>query len=102
MIAPRSLSGAHIFFPDPWPKKRHHKRRLLQPDFVRMLADRLAPGGYLHVATDWQNYAEQILGTLRDEPWLVNKAYDFAPRTAHRPPQKLDRRASALRPGART
>jgi len=96
MIAPRSLSGAHIFFPDPWPKKRHHKRRLLQPAFVRTLADRLAPGGYLHVATDWQNYAEQILSTLRDEPLLVNTASDFAPRPAHRPLTKFERRGLEL------
>jgi tRNA (guanine-N7-)-methyltransferase len=96
MIAPRSLSGTHIFFPDPWPKKRHHKRRLLQPAFVRTLADRLAPGGYLHVATDWQNYAEQILGTLRDELLLVNTASDFAPRPAHRPLTKFERRGLEL------
>jgi tRNA (guanine-N7-)-methyltransferase len=96
MIAPRSLSGVHIFFPDPWPKKRHHKRRLLQPAFVRTLADRLAPGGYLHVATDWQHYAKQILDTLRDEALLVNTASDFAPRPAYRPLTKFERRGLEL------
>ena len=58
----------HIFFPDPWPKKRHHKRRLIQPPFVALLAARLAPGGYLHCATDWQHYAEQMLAVLSAEP----------------------------------
>jgi tRNA (guanine-N7-)-methyltransferase len=96
MIAPRSLSGVHVFFPDPWPKKRHHKRRLLQPAFVRLLADRLAPRGYIHIATDWQDYAEQILGALREEPLLENTAADFAPRPAYRPPTKFERRGVAL------
>jgi tRNA (guanine-N7-)-methyltransferase len=96
MIAPRSLSGVHVFFPDPWPKKRHHKRRLLQPAFVRLLGDRLAPRGYIHVATDWQDYAEQILGALREESLLENTAADFAPRPAYRPPTKFERRGVAL------
>jgi tRNA (guanine-N7-)-methyltransferase len=96
MIAPRSLSGVHVFFPDPWPKKRHHKRRLLQRAFVRLLADRLAPRGYIHVATDWQDYAEQILGALREESLLENTAADFAPRPAYRPPTKFERRGVAL------
>jgi tRNA (guanine-N7-)-methyltransferase len=96
MIAPQSLSGVHIFFPDPWPKKRHHKRRLLQPAFVRTLADRLVPGGYVHVATDWEDYAEQILATLRDEPLLENTTAGFAPRPAHRPLTKFERRGLAL------
>ncbi|MGH6609553.1 MAG: tRNA (guanosine(46)-N7)-methyltransferase TrmB [Burkholderiaceae bacterium] len=72
MIAPRSLAGIHIFFPDPWPKKRHHKRRLLQPSFISLLADRLAPGGYLHCATDWDDYAQQMLDLLHGESQLVN------------------------------
>jgi tRNA (guanine-N7-)-methyltransferase len=96
MIAPRSLTGVHVFFPDPWPKKRHHKRRLLQRAFVHTLAERLAPGGYLHVATDWQNYAEQILDTLRGEALLMNTAADFAPRPAHRPLTKFERRGLLL------
>src|SRR3546814_1226422 len=57
MVAPDSLAGVHVYFPDPWPKKRHHKRRLIQPPFVAMLASRITPGGYLHCATDWQEYA---------------------------------------------
>ena len=64
MIRPDALAGVHIFFPDPWPKKRHHKRRLIQPPFVALLAARLAPGGYLHCATDWEDYAEQMLDVL--------------------------------------
>ncbi len=64
MIPPASLAGVHVFFPDPWPKKRHHKRRLLQPAFVHALAQRLAPGGYLHAATDWEDYAQEILATF--------------------------------------
>mgnify|MGYP001011446472 CR=1 FL=1 len=70
MIAPDSLAGIHVWFPDPWPKKRHHKRRLLQPPFVAALAARLAPGGYLHCATDWQPYAEQMREVLAAEPLL--------------------------------
>ena len=83
MIAPASLAGVHVFFPDPWHKKRHHKRRLIQPPFVRLLASRLAPGGDLHCATDWEPYAEQMLEVLSAEPALVNTAGDgFAPRPA--------------------
>ncbi len=67
MIAPSSLAGIHIFFPDPWPKKRHHKRRLLQPAFVSALADRLEPHGYVHFATDWEDYAQQALQVLGAE-----------------------------------
>jgi tRNA (guanine-N7-)-methyltransferase len=70
MLAPASLAGVHIFFPDPWPKKRHHKRRLLQPAFLALLASRLQPGGYLHCATDWQDYAQQMLAVLSAEPLL--------------------------------
>ncbi len=70
MIAPNSLAGVHIFFPDPWRKARHHKRRLIQGPFVKMLAERIAPGGYLHCATDWENYAEQMLAVLQSEPLL--------------------------------
>ena len=72
MIAPASLSGIHVFFPDPWHKARHHKRRLIQPEFAALLASRLAPGAYLHCATDWQEYAEQMLDVLEAEPKLVN------------------------------
>ncbi len=79
-LRPGSLSGAHVFFPDPWPKKRHHKRRLLQKPFVSALAERLAPGGYLHIATDWEEYAIEILETLRAEPVLLNTTAPLAPR----------------------
>ena len=72
MIAPDSLDGIHIYFADPWHKKRHHKRRLIQAAFVRLLASRLKPGGYLHLATDWHNYAEQMLLVLNAEPALKN------------------------------
>jgi tRNA (guanine-N7-)-methyltransferase len=96
MIPPASLAGIHVFFPDPWPKKRHHKRRLLKPAFVRELALRLAPDGYLHVATDWEDYAREVLATLAAEPLLGNDAVDFAPRPAHRPLTKFERRGLKL------
>ena len=86
----------HVFFPDPWPKKRHHKRRLLQPAFVHLLAQRLAPGGYLHAATDWEEYAQEMLATFAAEPLLVNTADDFAPRPASRPLTKFETRGRKL------
>ena len=96
MIPAGSLSGVHVFFPDPWPKKRHHKRRLLQPAFVHLLASRLQSGGYLHVATDWEEYAAQILPVLSAEPRLVNSAESFAPRPAYRPLTKFESRGLKL------
>ena len=96
MIAEASLAGLHLFFPDPWPKKRHHKRRLVQRAFVTLAARRLAPGGYLHVATDWPEYAEQILQVLSGEPLLLNTAAGFAERPAHRPLTKFEQRGLAL------
>lgn len=96
MIAPDALDGVHIFFPDPWPKKRHHKRRLVQPGLVALLASRLKPGGYLHLATDWQEYAEQMLAVLRAEPGMENTAADFAPRPAYRPQTKFEARGLRL------
>jgi len=93
MIAPASLAGVHVFFPDPWHKKRHHKRRLIQPPFVRLLASRLAPGATLHCATDWLPYAEQMLAVLSAEPTLVNAAGDgFAARPPARPLTKFEQR----------
>ena len=80
MIGDGTLSGVHVFFPDPWPKARHHKRRLLQPPLVATLAAKLKPGGYLHCATDWENYAEQMLAVLSAEPALQNTADSYAPR----------------------
>jgi tRNA (guanine-N7-)-methyltransferase len=96
MIAPRSLAGLHVFFPDPWPKKRHWKRRLIQPPFVALAASRLAEGGLLHCATDWQPYAEQMLEALSAEPLLANTAAGFAPRPDTRPETKFERRGTAL------
>jgi tRNA (guanine-N7-)-methyltransferase len=96
MIAPASLAGVHVFFPDPWPKKRHWKRRLIQTSFVALLASRLARGGRLHCATDWQPYAEQMLEVLSAEPALVNTAADYALRPDHRPETKFERRGLAL------
>lgn len=96
MVAPGSLHGVHIFFPDPWHKKRHHKRRLIQPPLVRLLAERLVPGGYLHCATDWQPYAEQMLQVLGAEPLLANTAADYAPRPDYRPPTNFERRGLRL------
>lgn len=100
-IAPATLSGVHIYFPDPWPKKRHHKRRLIQPAFVALLATRLRPGGYVHLATDWEEYAQQMLAVLSADPSLVNQAAGFAPRPAWRPLTKFERRGLALGHGVR-
>ncbi|WP_051532295.1 tRNA (guanosine(46)-N7)-methyltransferase TrmB [Brackiella oedipodis] len=98
MIAPQSLDGVHIYFPDPWPKKRHHKRRLIQADFVALLATRLKPGGYLHCATDWQDYAEQMLAVLNAEPSLQNKASDngYSVKPDYRPQTKFETRGLRL------
>jgi tRNA (guanine-N7-)-methyltransferase len=96
MIPHASLDGVHVFFPDPWPKKRHHKRRLIQPPFVALLASRMKPGAYLHVATDWEDYAHQILRVLSAEPELINTAGGFAPRPEWRPQTKFEARGVRL------
>ena len=96
MIPDASLDGVHIFFPDPWHKKRHHKRRLIQADFVALLVGKLKVGGYLHVATDWQEYAEWTLDVLRAEPRLENTASDYAPRPDYRPLTKFEQRGLRL------
>lgn len=96
MIAPDTLAGVHIYFPDPWPKKRHHKRRLIQPEFVRLLASRIKPGGYIHCATDWENYAEQMLDVLGNESLLENTADNYAPRPDYRPQTKFESRGLRL------
>lgn len=96
MIAPGMLAGVHVFFPDPWHKKRHHKRRLIQPEFVAQLVTRLAPGGYLHCATDWEPYAQQMLDVLSAEPGLVNTAAGYAPRPDYRPLTKFENRGLKL------
>ena len=96
MIAPASLAGVQVFFPDPWHKKKHHKRRLIQADFVALLASRLAPGGRLHCATDWQPYAEQMLAVLSAEPLLANTCEGYAPRPDVRPLTKFEQRGLNL------
>ncbi len=96
MVAPASLAGVHVFFPDPWHKKRHHKRRLIQPPFVALLASRLAPGGYLHCATDWEPYAQQMLEVLTAEPTLKNRFDAWAPRPDYRPLTKFENRGLKL------
>jgi tRNA (guanine-N7-)-methyltransferase len=96
MLPDESLEGIHIFFPDPWPKARHHKRRLIQPNFVSLLCNRIKPGGYVHIATDWENYAEQILHVLNNEKQLANTTADYAPRPSHRPLTKFEQRGLQL------
>ncbi|MHB1215526.1 MAG: tRNA (guanosine(46)-N7)-methyltransferase TrmB [Thiobacillus sp.] len=96
MLAPASLAGIHIFFPDPWHKKRHHKRRLIQSPLVSLLASRLQPAGYIHLATDWQDYAEQMLAVLSAEPLLQNTVADYAPRPETRPLTKFEQRGIRL------
>ena len=101
MIPENSLAGVHIFFPDPWRKARHHKRRLIRPDFTALLASRIAPGGYLHCATDWENYAEQMLEVLQAEPQLENlHGSGFSPVMANplceRPCTKFQARGERL------
>jgi tRNA (guanine-N7-)-methyltransferase len=96
MIPPGSLDGVHVFFPDPWPKLRHHKRRLIQPPFAALVAERLKPGGYLHVATDWVPYAEHVLAVLTAESRLMNTARGYAPRPRHRPLTKFEQRGLRL------
>ncbi|CUA81656.1 tRNA (guanine-N(7)-)-methyltransferase [Gulbenkiania indica] len=96
MLAPDVLDGVHIFFPDPWPKKRHHKRRLIQAPLVEKLVSRLKPGGYLHAATDWEEYAQQILEVFSANPGLENTAEGFAPRPAYRPLTKFEQRGIRL------
>jgi tRNA (guanine-N7-)-methyltransferase len=96
MLAPEALAGVHIFFPDPWHKKRHNKRRLIQPPFVARLATRIAPGGYIHCATDWEPYAQQMLEVLGAEPTLQNTAEGFAPKPFYRPLTKFENRGLKL------
>ncbi|HZF79100.1 MAG TPA: tRNA (guanosine(46)-N7)-methyltransferase TrmB [Rubrivivax sp.] len=96
MIPPASLAGVHVWFPDPWHKKRHHKRRLIQPAFAELVRSRLLPGGYLHCATDWQDYAEQMLQVLAAAPGLINQASGFAPRPGWRPLTKFENRGLQL------
>jgi len=96
MIAPESLAGVHVFFPDPWHKARHNKRRLIQPPLVELLSSRIKKGGYLHCATDWQEYAEQMLEVLSAEASLQNTAEGYAPRPDYRPVTKFENRGLKL------
>ncbi len=96
MIGDAALDGVHIFFPDPWHKARHNKRRLIQAPFIEKLMRQLKPGGYIHVATDWQDYAEQVLAVLSAEPQLENTAADYAPRPDYRPLTKFEKRGINL------
>jgi len=96
MFPQEYLDGVHIFFPDPWPKLRHHKRRLIQPEFISLLSKRLKFGGYIHVATDWNNYADQILEVMSNEFSLTNTSRDFVPRPEYRPLTKFEQRGLRL------
>ncbi len=96
MLGAASLDGVHFFFPDPWQKARHNTRRLIQAPFIALLVRKLKPGGYIHVATDWQDYAEQALAVLGAEPLLENTAKDYAPRPAYRPLTKFEQRGIRL------
>ncbi len=96
MIPPGSLAGVHVYFPDPWHKKRHHKRRLIQQPFVAKLVEHLAPGGYLHCATDWEPYAQQMLEVLGADPSLANTAQGYAEKPAYRPLTKFENRGLRL------
>ena len=96
MIAPAALDGVHIFFPDPWPKKRHHKRRLIQPPFLALLASRMKPGATVHACTDWEDYAQQMLQVLSADRALENTASGYADRPDTRPETKFERRGLDL------
>ena len=96
MLADNSLDGVHIFFPDPWHKARHNKRRLFQPPFIAQLVKKIKPGGYLHVATDWQDYAQQVLAVLSAESLLKNTAPDYAEKPVYRPLTKFENRGLKL------
>ncbi|QBI04755.1 tRNA (guanosine(46)-N7)-methyltransferase TrmB [Pseudoduganella albidiflava] len=96
MIPAGTLAGVHVFFPDPWHKARHNKRRLIQGPFVKLLVDRLQPGGYLHLATDWEDYAVQMLEVLSAEEGLQNTAEGYAPQPAYRPLTKFENRGLKL------
>lgn len=96
MLAPESLHGVHVFFPDPWHKARHNKRRLIQSPLVSLLASRLQKGGYIHCATDWEEYAVQMLEVLSAEPALKNTAATYAERPTYRPVTKFENRGLRL------
>jgi len=97
-IADNSLAGVHLFFPDPWPKKKHHKRRIVRPSFVELLARKLQPGGYFHAATDWENYAESMLEVLSVGTGISNSSNtgDYCERPEYRPLTKFEQRGIRL------
>lgn len=97
-IADASLDTVQIFFPDPWHKKRHNKRRLIQPEFVALLVQKLKPGGIVHLATDWEDYAQQMMAVLSDAQGLANTSGEgeFAPRPEQRPLTKFELRGERL------
>lgn len=97
-IADESLSRVQVYFPDPWHKKRHHKRRLIQPEFVQLLRKKLQPGGVIHLATDWENYAEHMMEVMSAAPGFTNCEGEgqFAPRPDYRPVTKFERRGERL------
>lgn len=96
MLDSDSVHGIHIFFPDPWQKKRHHKRRLIQRLFIEQLLPKLESNGYIHLATDWEEYAEQMLEVLSSFDELNNTADDFAPKPTYRPETKFESRGKRL------
>jgi tRNA (guanine-N7-)-methyltransferase len=91
-VGENSAAGFHIFFPDPWPKKRHHKRRLIQRPFTDLLASRIVPGGYVYMVTDWEEYGDRALAELSATPGLCNKYPGFAPPQTWRPETKFERK----------
>jgi len=101
-IAPDSLNALQVYFPDPWHKKRHNKRRLIQPEFIAMAAQRIAPGGLVHLATDWEPYAEHMLEVMEQEAALENVAgaAQYSERPSWRPETKFERRGARLGHGA--
>ncbi len=95
MVPEESVSGFHIFFPDPWPKKKHHKRRIIQSDFVSLLSSRLVPGGYIYAVTDWENYAEHMKTVFDGQSLLKNRYEGFAEPQQWRPFTKFERKGKA-------
>jgi tRNA (guanine-N7-)-methyltransferase len=95
MVSPGSVAGFHVFFPDPWPKKRHHKRRLMTRPFTDTLAEKLRPGGYVYMVTDWENYADWALAELSATPGLLNPHGGFAPPQDWRPKTKFEEKGLA-------
>lgn len=96
-LSPESVDTFHVWFPDPWPKKKHHKRRLMQASTVDLLVKALKPGGYIHFATDWEPYADEVLALLEEMPGLENRFSPWAPGSDFRPLTKFEKRGVAAR-----